>query len=379
MERNPSSSQGDPAGKAAPGEWLDDLADALPVGIFVVDEAGRVVLWNRLLNDRVAPAQAVLGRTLAQALPRFTDPMRATDFRSLIVEGAIGRGATARVDAYPRKGPDGVVRLFDISVTPLRASGTGRRGAAVVWWDVTASRRHAERALRNARTSALASFGASIAHEIRNPLNSIALNLQLLQEGIQKIPGEQKEELLEESAAVLEEIETLNRLVGDVLRFARNPAPSLSRGNASEAVVRALKLLSGEARKNGVRLARDLDPLDGVRLDEDMLSRAVYNIGLNAIQAMPEGGTLTIRTEARPHSALIEIADTGPGVDPGDREKIFALFYSRRRGGTGLGLPLAHRVVEAHGGYISVENASGGGAVFQIHLPWATREGEEEA
>ncbi|MHC5038594.1 MAG: two-component system sensor histidine kinase NtrB, partial [Planctomycetota bacterium] len=350
----------------------------LPAGVFAVDAGGRVRVWNGVLTARVAPAKEALGKPLASILPLITDPMRSTDFSALILHGAVGEGKSAVVEAYPRRGPDGVVRLFNVSIAPLNPGAEEGRGAVCLWVDVTASRRKTERDLRNARTSSLASLGASIAHEIRNPLNSIALNLQLLQEGIRDLDCKEREDLIEESGVIVEEIENLNRVVGDLLRFAQKPASLLTRGDASEAVSRALRLLWGEARKAGVRVERHLQPLPDVLFDEDMLSRAIYNMALNAIQAMPEGGTLTVRTEARPHSALIEITDTGPGIPLEEREKIFGLFYSRRPGGTGIGLPITHRIVEAHGGHLTVGDRAEGGAVFQVHLPWAPPEEEAE-
>jgi signal transduction histidine kinase len=282
------------------------------------------------------------------------------------------------VEGYPRRGPDGAVRLFDVRVGPVEDAGGRRLGAFCAWKDVTAWHRKVEADTRNARTSSLASFGASIAHEIRNPLNSIALNLQLLREGIGDLECDERVDLIEESGAIVEEIENLNRVVGSLLRFAQDPAPSLSEGDATDAVVRALRLLAGEARSASVRVERDLSPLPGVRMDEDMLSQAVYNIALNAIQAMDAGGVLAVRTESRPHSALVEIADTGPGIPPEERERVFELFYSRRRGGTGIGLPLAHRIVAGHGGRITVGDGADGGALIQIHLPWAKGDDAED-
>ncbi|MHC5077642.1 MAG: two-component system sensor histidine kinase NtrB [Planctomycetota bacterium] len=365
---------------SGPGSWafLEGLVENLPAGVFAVDAGGRVRVWNGVLTARVAPAKEALGKPLASILPLITDPMRSTDFSALILHGAVGEGKSAVVEAYPRRGPDGVVRLFNVSIAPLNPGAEEGRGAVCLWVDVTASRRKTERDLRNARTSSLASLGASIAHEIRNPLNSIALNLQLLQEGIRDLDCKEREDLIEESGVIVEEIENLNRVVGDLLRFAQKPASLLTRGDASEAVSRALRLLWGEARKAGVRVERHLQPLPDVLFDEDMLSRAIYNMALNAIQAMPEGGTLTVRTEARPHSALIEITDTGPGIPLEEREKIFGLFYSRRPGGTGIGLPITHRIVEAHGGHLTVGDRAEGGAVFQVHLPWAPPEEEAE-
>jgi len=360
-------------GPPPPGEILDSL----PAGILAVDLSGRVVAWTRALERTAAPADRVLGRPLDEALPFLTDPLRAVDFRELILEKALRRGEASTVEDYSRRTRDGTPAVFDVRIAPWDGPAGERRGAVAIWEDVTGRRRREEADLRNARITSLSGLGAAIAHEIRNPLNSIALNLQLLRDAIQGLTCGEKRDLLEESGAILEEIGRLNRVVGDLLRFAKNPSPALVVGDAAEAVLRAVKLLAGEARKASVRIERALAPLPGVRLDEDLLAQAVYNVALNGIQAMAGGGILRVRTEAAPHAAVIEVADTGPGIAPEERERIFELFYSRRQGGTGLGLPIAHRLVESHGGRITVDRSPEGGALFQIHLPWAPGKGPE--
>lgn len=356
------------------GDLLQALERSLPLGLLCIDPGGRVILWNVVMARTFAEAAGRIGESLAETLAVLADPMRAENLEHLFLVEALERGQSSQVEAYPAKGRDGRVRLFDIDIGPLETPDGRRCGALSAWRDVTTSRRRQDSAVRNARTSSLAAFGASIAHEIRNPLNSIALNLQLLREGIQKLEVAEGGELIEETSAVLEEIETLNRVVGELLRFARDPAPDLAVGDAAVPVGRALRLLAGQARETGVRVTREITPLAGVRIDEDMLSRAIYNIALNAVQAMEEGGELRIRTEPRRHSAVIEIADTGPGIPPEERERVFDLFYSRRPGGTGIGLPLAHRIVEGHGGHITLDTGPQGGSVFLIHLPWAPAE-----
>ncbi|MCU0723110.1 MAG: ATP-binding protein [Planctomycetes bacterium] len=356
---------------AGPPGGRDALVDSLPFGLLAVDAGGRVVRWNRTFERAVAPAERVLGKPLAEALALLADPLRTEDLRALILEGAAGRGEASSVEAYPLRTLDGASRVFDVRIVPWTGPAGERLGAAAVWEDVTDRRRKEVEALRSARIQSLAGFGGAIAHEVRNPLNSIALNLQLLRDDVRGLPGDEKQGLLEGTGAVLEEIERLNRVVGDLLRFAKNPSPTLAEGDAAEAVHRALKLLSGEARRASVRVERSLVPLPGVRIDEDLLGQAVYNVALNGIQAMRGGGILRVRTEAAPHAAVIEIADTGPGVTPEDRDRIFDLFYSRRSGGTGLGLPITLRIVEGHRGRITVGASPDGGALFQIHLPWA--------
>ena len=345
-----------------------DCVDALPLGAFVADAGGRVVLWNAEMERMTGtPASKALGMPVVGALPPGAGDLAraAVDAASA---GALGRDHHGQEPVSFRP-VSGETMLLDVSSRPVRTAGGAITGALVVVEDVTERTRRNQANLRSARASSLASLGAAIAHEIRNPLNSIALNLQLLREGIDGLSCPDKAELLDEAATVIEEIRRLDRVVGDVLRFARNSAATLARGDPLRAVTRALRLLAGEAARFGVTIERDIRPAGEVMQDEDMLSRAVYNIALNGIQAMQGGGKLTVRTGVRPHSALIEISDTGPGIPPEIREKVFELFYSRRTGGTGLGLPIAQRIIEAHRGQITVEEAFGGGAAFQIHLP----------
>ncbi|MHC5019776.1 MAG: sensor histidine kinase [Planctomycetota bacterium] len=153
------------------------------------------------------------------------------------------------------------------------------------------------------------------------------------------------------------------------LTYARQPELQLAMGDPNDAVRAAMQLLEPEAAKAAVKLTADLEALPAMPCDRDQLSQAVYNILLNGIQELQGGGALHVRTSRARDVALIEVTDTGRGIPPDLRSQIFELFRTSKEGGTGLGLPIARRIVEAHGGRITADDAPEGGGRFRIYLP----------
>ena len=222
-----------------------------------------------------------------------------------------------------------------------------------------------EEQLRRAdRLSALGELSAGMAHEIRNPLGAIRGTAEILQEGIP--PDDKRYEF---ACILIKEVDRLNRVVQDFLRFAR-PAP-VERGRFDvHEVLREILLLSRQqATKNSIVIELRADPLPLLAGDREQLKQAFLNLTLNALQAMPGGGTLTITTQLRGNQAAILFADSGQGIPPADIERIFNPFFTTRQEGTGLGLAITHRIVQSHGGRIDVSSRPGEGTVFTLTLP----------
>jgi signal transduction histidine kinase len=223
-----------------------------------------------------------------------------------------------------------------------------------------------EEQLRRAdRLSALGELSAGMAHEIRNPLGSIRGTAEILQDGID--PADKRYEF---TRILIKEVDRLNRVVEDFLRFAR-PAP-VERGrlDVNEALREVLTLTRQPALKNGVHTelaAGAVPPLPG---DREQLKQAFLNLVLNALQAMPEGGTLTIGTETTDGQLRIRFTDTGQGIPQENLERIFNPFFTTRQEGTGLGLAITHRIVQGHGGRIEVQSVLGEGTTFIVVLPY---------
>ena len=223
-------------------------------------------------------------------------------------------------------------------------------------------------ALRRAEVALLAQ---GLAHEIRNPLNAMSMNLQMLEEEIQALPGAGDGDHLELLASTKSEIQRLDSLVNNFLAYARPRQPSFEQRDLNEVLNEVARFLQVDFQQSQVQLSLDLEPLlPTVEIDDTQFKQALMNLLMNARQVLKAGGNVTLRSRASPSGEiLVEVQDNGPGVPEEAQARIFDVFYSNRGGGTGLGLPIARQIVERHGGQIELENALGQGAIFRIRLP----------
>lgn len=225
--------------------------------------------------------------------------------------------------------------------------------------DTSESLRRAE------RLAALGQLSAGIAHEIRNPLGSIKGAVEILTADLP--PGHPKEEF---ARIVRQEIRRISRLIEDFLRFARPPEPRVSRVKVAELVASAVRLIEGQAAKQGILIEQRIETFE-LAADEDQLRQVVLNLCMNALEAMTEGGRLRIegRLGEDPDWYLLRVADTGAGLARGEWEHIFDPFYTTKPHGTGLGLSICHQLVRNHGGELNVEENPGEGLAFVVRLP----------
>jgi signal transduction histidine kinase len=221
------------------------------------------------------------------------------------------------------------------------------------------------------RASYVGLLASGLAHEIRNPLNAMNMNLQMLEEELAAQAQRPDPEHLEMLESTKSEIKRLERLVNNFLTYARPTEPSFEPTDLGTLVTEVVRLLEADFRQHDVRLVSDMEPLlPPVELDETQVKQALINLLVNARQVLAGGGTVTIRTRiGSGGDAVLEVEDDGPGIPREARERIFEVFYSRRGGGTGLGLPIARQIVERHGGTIEVDDRVGGGTCFRIRLP----------
>jgi two-component system sensor histidine kinase HydH len=223
-----------------------------------------------------------------------------------------------------------------------------------------------EEQLRRAdRLSALGELSAGMAHEIRNPLGSIKGAVEILKDDYSA--DEPKYEFIQ---ILLKESDRLNRIVQEFLGFARSKQPELQQADVNEALESVLTLTTQEARKAGVTVNKKLDQAIGMRsLDAGLLKQAFLNIILNAIQAMPAGGVLTVESRLREDCMEIAVSDTGGGIPEENRKKLFSPFFTTKKTGTGLGLAITYRIIENHRGKIDVSSEPGTGTTFTVRLP----------
>lgn len=236
-----------------------------------------------------------------------------------------------------------------------------------------------EQMQRTEQMVVVAHLAAGLAHEIKNPLAGIKAAMHILWEEA-PLPEEDREVLRK----VIGEIVHLEGLMKNFLSFARPPKPFLSSLDVNEVLRTALTFCRkpgepGPGGGDGIRIETDLSPLPPIRADLMQLTQVFLNLLLNALEAMPGGGTLSILTSPSkdPEGVGIEISDTGPGIPEADAERIFQPFFTTKPKGTGLGLAISLQLVEQHGGWIRAGNRPGGGATFRIHLPLLAAPGGE--
>jgi two-component system sensor histidine kinase HydH len=215
---------------------------------------------------------------------------------------------------------------------------------------------------------AIGQVAAGVAHELRNPLTSIKGLVQVnLREATRHgLPSD-------DLAVIDHEIRRMERTLQTFLDFARPPQPNRRPLLFNDVVHRVLALVNGRARKQGVTLQHELQPDLMVNADQDQLQQLLLNLVLNALDAMPSGGTLEVRVAKNiEHHLEMVVRDTGPGIAPHILAKVFETFVSSKETGVGLGLPVSQRIAEDHGGTLSAYNMPGGGACFVLRLPAIT-------
>ena len=221
------------------------------------------------------------------------------------------------------------------------------------------------------RLAHVGALAAGLAHEIRNPLNVLSMNLQMLEEEIASGAATDGGDARTYLTALQGEIRRLSNLVNNFLSYARPTQPRFETKDLNRILREICLFVKPEFEVRSLTLRQDLTPyLPPVDLDEALLRQAVMNILINATQVLKPGGKVTVQSRVGPQGeAIVAIEDDGPGIRPEDLEKIFEVFYSTRGGGTGLGLAIVSRVMEAHGGSIRVESEPGKGARFILTLP----------
>ncbi len=227
-----------------------------------------------------------------------------------------------------------------------------------------------ERQRLQAQNTELATLAGGLAHEIRNPLSTIRMNLELLAEDLADSEANNANRMLERVGKLQSECLNLEDVLNEFLQFARAGQLDLTECSLNEEVAEFLDFLSAQAEEHNVELRPHLDAnLPLANLDKSLLRQVLTNLARNAIQAMPKGGTLEFLTMVRDSEIALEVIDTGEGMSDKTVAKMFQAFFSTRPGGSGLGLPTVRRIIEAHGGAISCESAPGRGTRFTILLP----------
>jgi signal transduction histidine kinase len=215
----------------------------------------------------------------------------------------------------------------------------------------------------------LAELAGSLAHEIKNPLSVIRMNMDLLAEDLADAETPRERRARAKIDVVHDQCTRLETLLNDFLKFARVRSLDLIPANLNEQVSSVLRLFDVQAREAAVRILPHLETdLPSVLLDRETIRAALINLVKNALEAMPGGGALTIITRITRNGVALDLIDTGVGMDEQTALHMFDAFYSTKDGGSGLGLPTARKIIEAHGGRISVQSDIGRGTKFTLEF-----------
>jgi PAS domain S-box-containing protein len=343
----------------------EDIIQTMTNGLVVVNETGRVTVFNKAAVTLSGyDATEVLGRPLRDAMP---DASAIAD----IIEATLAHPPGAK---YPQREVsvrhrDGSLLPLAVSASPLYDSHGHVSGVVCLFEDLSESKALEAERRRLDRLAALGEMSAVVAHEIRNPMAGIAAGVEYIGKGLPE--GSPPKEGV---SLILGEIERVNRILEDILSVARPFQLKLSTEAMSGVVEGVLRRYQARTEAKAIqvnrRYALSLPPL---QVDRARLEQALTNLVLNAVEAMPAGGTLTVALDADDTWLSIAISDTGPGILPEAERRLFEPFFTTKVRGTGLGLAVARRVIEEHGGTIELVSEPGRGTTFAIRLPLSTR------
>jgi two-component system sporulation sensor kinase A len=340
---------------------LADIMETTADAVVVIDQEGCIASWNKGAEETYGyTASETKGRVAADLFcPMVGCEERPALERRLLAGEYVRSWETIHMRKEGRQ-----IRVL-VTLSPIH-DGSGRRvGTSAVIKDITELKQLEEDLIASERLAAVGELAASIAHEVKNPLAAIRGAVEILGDGFSA--GDAKVEVVGE---VLGQIDRLDRMVKDLLSFARPNPPDKHPTRIHDLMESALELLREEPLRKGVSVYLNLDPeLPLVPVDRRQMEQAFLNIILNGFQAMGGDGTLTVTTRLEREDVAVQFHDTGPGVPEEKLDRILQPFFTSKHKGTGLGLSIVLKVVQAHGGRLEVANHPDGGAVFTLRLP----------
>lgn len=228
----------------------------------------------------------------------------------------------------------------------------------------------AERQRLLSQYAEIASLAGGLAHEIKNPLSTISLNLELLAEDIGDAESPRERRMLSKIVTVRRACKNLENILDDFLKFARAGELNLETADLNKLVGEFIEFFMPMASEQRVEISPHLGTdLPAVQIDRALFRQVLLNLALNAVQAMPQGGLLELQTRVRDGQVCLDLIDNGSGMESRTLDKMFQVFFSTKKNGSGLGLPTVRKIVEAHGGRITCQSEVGKGTQFTVSLP----------
>jgi signal transduction histidine kinase len=342
-------------------ENIDQVLGGLDDGLLLFSVDGRAVMVSPAVERFLStPSDQLLGRRAEDIFPPDHDVREAV----LLRNGELVPVASAEVVLSSIDGP---ARRIGVSVEVI-GEGDARMGTLVKFKDLESRERIGTQLQVSERLANLGRITAGVAHEVKNPLNSMRIWLENLKASLPDVDG-----LPLQAVRVLDnEIDRLDSVVKRFLDFTRPPEMHQEESSLKEILEEVLAVERPELDKANIKLDARLAPeVPNVLVDKPLLKQGLINLLVNAVEAMPGGGQLSISLRRSGEMAEIEIRDTGRGIAPEHRQRIFQLFFTTRPGGSGIGLASTFRTIQLHNGSIEFESEVGRGTTFRIDLPLA--------
>jgi len=356
---------------------LETVMDSIIMGVLVCDKAHKLILANKAARRFLSIASYEQGKeTLWSIIP---DDIVAEFLAHTLITADKVEGKEFSLDV------NGKERFLTFSVTPV-VQDQKVTGSLILVGDITERKSKEARARRMESLASLTTLAAGIAHEIKNPLGSLSIHVQLIQKAMiaqEKLcteirrsaetecdPGKHFRQIDKHLQIVNEEIDRLNSIVVDFLFALRPINADLKLGDINALITELAGFVSFELKNDNIECALDLEEnLSAINFDPGLMKPALLNVIQNAAAAMSDGGKITITTEEADDEIRIIVADNGAGISEENLSKIFEPYFSTKKNGTGLGLTVLFKIVKEHRGEVSVKSREGEGTVFTITLP----------
>ena len=337
--------------------FANEVVTSLPVGLIATDKNGKIAFYNRAV-------ERITGLDLSKA--RGKDPENILPNHFCGLKEALDRGESISEKEMVCEFAEDKIVPVSVSASKIINEEGRFVGQVLILRDLGEVRRLQDEIRRKEKLAAIGGLAAGVAHEIRNPLSSI--------KGIAsyfKSKFDEDSDDKEMAGVMIQEVDRLNRVIGELLEFARPTQLNLKSTDVNYLLEHSVRLIQQEAATKGITIKLNLSQKRlAAEIDSDRFSQCLLNLYLNALQAMDNGGRLTIKNSITKGNLIkIEIKDTGSGIKSEDLNKIFDPYFTTKAKGTGLGLAIVNKIIEAHKGQVKVRSVSRQGTAFTIVIP----------
>ena len=350
--------------------YTENILRSIAAGVITIDKDGIIVTWNsraeEIMNLSYTQTVGIHYRDFIEML-KVEESIREETVRMVELTAQTGKVFSRNRLCY--RTPQGDETYVNLSASQLRSEAGEYLGVVVVFEDITHEVQMKEEVERVSKLAETGQLAANIAHELRNPLSSIKGAAQLLRHELPEDYVEQHGEFLD---IIVEEVNGLNRMTSEFLEFSRVTPPHMEMIDVNAMISRLLQFMTTYLTNEEVQLEMNLDETaPRLYLDKSQIEQVIRNVVINAAQAMPHGGQLTVESRYIPGQEIVEMKfrDTGVGIAADKLEKIWTPFFTTKTKGTGLGLAIARKIVETHGGRMTAHSTPGEGSYFTIQLP----------